>query len=166
VQERWPRLVQSEWSDTQATLHRWVQIVGKIRLRQEPLVNHWWNVTPYVTARGLTTSIMPYANGRSFQIEFDFLQHRLLVDGCDGEKAEFPLEPVTVADFYARLMAALYRTRRASTKIRHTARTTKARSSVCFARCFRRTASARCFAHVSSARRVRCMSSGVRWIWR
>ena len=104
---RWPQLLQSEWNDTQATLHLWTQIVGKIRLKQEPLVNHWWNVTLYVTPRGLTTSAMPYAGDRTFRIVFDFLAHRLLIDGCDGESTSFDLEPMTVADFYTKLMDAL-----------------------------------------------------------
>src|SRR5271165_842079 len=105
--ERWPELEQSEWADTQATLHLWTQIVGKIRLKLEPLVNHWWNVTLYVTPHGLTTSMMPYPGGRSFEITFDFFYHHLHITGCDGEKAGFALEPMTVADFYKRLMDAL-----------------------------------------------------------
>ena len=63
----------SEWQDTLATLHMWTQVVGKIRLEQTPLVNHWWNVPLYVSARGLTTSAMPYQDGRIFEIEFDFI---------------------------------------------------------------------------------------------
>lgn len=106
--ERWPELKQSEWSDTQATLHLWTQVVGKIRLTQEPLINHWWNVTLYVTSRGLTTSTMPYRDGRSFEIAFDFLDNALRVNGCDGEKVGFALQPMTVADFYRRLMEALH----------------------------------------------------------
>ncbi|HAF22331.1 MAG TPA: hypothetical protein DCK93_05370, partial [Blastocatellia bacterium] len=68
----WPELKFSEWQDTCATLHMWTQIVGKIHLVQTPLVNHWWNVPLYVSARGLTTSAMPYRDGRVFEIEFDF----------------------------------------------------------------------------------------------
>ncbi len=105
--ERWPALVYDEWKDTLATLHLWTQIVGKIRLRLEPLVNHWWNVTLYVTPRGLTTPDMPYKDGRWFGIAFDFLDHRLDIRGCDGEKAGFALEPMTVAQFYEKLMGAL-----------------------------------------------------------
>ncbi len=106
--ERWPELKQSEWSDTQTTLHLWTQIVGKIRLTQEPLVNHWWNVTLYVTPQGLTTSAMPYRTGRSFEITFDFLNQALHIDGCDGEKTGFALESMTVAEFYRRVMDALH----------------------------------------------------------
>lgn len=105
--DRWPELRYESWKDTQATLHLWTQIVGKIRLRQEPLVNHWWNVALYVTPRGLTTSAMPYAGGRSFGIDFDFIDHRLMVAGCDGETGGFALEPMSVAAFYGRLMDEL-----------------------------------------------------------
>jgi len=105
--ERWPKLVYAEWKDTLATLHLWTQIAGKIRLKLESFVNHWWHVTLYVTQRGLTTSMMPYRNGRSFSIDFDFVGHRLHIADCDGAKAEFALEPMTVADFYRRMMEAL-----------------------------------------------------------
>jgi Family of unknown function (DUF5996) len=105
--ERWPELRYEDWKETQATLHLWTQIVGKIRLRQEPPVNHWWNVTLYVTSTGLTTSAMPYRGGRFFSITFDFVNHALHIDGCDGEHGGFALEPMSVADFYRRLMAEL-----------------------------------------------------------
>lgn len=105
--ERWPELRYEAWKDTQATLHLWTQIVGKIRLQLEPLVNHWWNVTLYVTPRGLTTSTMPYAGGRSFNIAFDFIDHVLTIHGCDGEKGGFALAPMSVAEFYRRVMAEL-----------------------------------------------------------
>ena len=70
----WPVLILEEWQDTLATLHMWAQIVGKIRMKQTPLVNHWWNVTLHVSARGLTTWPMPYQD-RIFEIEFDFIDH-------------------------------------------------------------------------------------------
>jgi len=105
--ERWPQLRQADWKDTQATLHLWTQIVGKIRLRSEPMLNHWWNVTLYVTPDGLTTSNMPYRGGRAFKIDFDFIRRELRIDGCDGERASFALEPMSVADFHQRLTAAL-----------------------------------------------------------
>lgn len=107
--ERWPRLVYDEWKDTLATVHLWTQIVGKIRLKLEPFVNHWWNVTFAVTPRGLTTGSMPYAEGRWFSIDFDFLEPRLRIAGCDGEAGGFELEPMSVADFYERLMGELRR---------------------------------------------------------
>jgi len=81
----------------------WTQIIGKIRLAQTPLINHWWNVPLYVAARGLTTSVMPYAN-RSFQIDFDFIDHQLIIALDDGETASLPLRPCSVADFYAEVM--------------------------------------------------------------
>lgn len=105
--ERWPALRYDEWKDTLATLHLWTQIAGKIRLEQEPMQNHWWNVTLYVTQRGFTTSIMPYSDRRSFAISFDFLDHRLLIEDCDGQHRGFALEPMTVAEFYKRVMAEL-----------------------------------------------------------
>jgi hypothetical protein len=106
--DRWPALRYDDWKDTLATLHLWTQIVGKIRLKLTPLVNHWWNVTLYVTPRGLTTSAMPYPGGRWFAIEFDFLGSRLEIAGCDGERDAFALEPMTVAAFYEQLMSRLH----------------------------------------------------------
>jgi len=104
----WPALPLAEWADTYATLHRWTQVVGKIRLAQAPPVNHWWHVTLYVTARGLTTSPMPHGD-RTFQIDFDFLDHGLVVSASDGEVRILPLAPMTVADFYAEVMEILDR---------------------------------------------------------
>jgi hypothetical protein len=105
--DRWPELRYDEWKDTLATVHLWSQIVGKIRLRQESFINHWWHVTLYVTQHGLTTSMMPYEGGRSFSIDFDFVQHALLIADCDGQRAAFDLEPMSVAVFYDRVMSAL-----------------------------------------------------------
>ncbi len=102
----WPELKFSEWKDTLATLHMWTQVVGKIRLEQTPLVNHWWNVPLYVSARGLTTSAMPY-DDRIFEIEFDFIAHQLLIKCSDGAARTLPLRPQSVAAFYAEVMAAL-----------------------------------------------------------
>jgi hypothetical protein len=107
--ERWPVLHYDEWKDTLATVHLWTQIVGKIRLKLEPFINHWWNVTLMVTPRGLTTTSMPYRDGRWFSMEFDFLEPRLRIAGCDGEIGGFGLEPMAVADFYERLMGELCR---------------------------------------------------------
>ena len=102
----WPELKFAEWQDTLATLHMWTQVVGKIRLKQTPLVNHWWNVPLYVSARGLTTSAMPYED-RIFEIEFDFIQHQLLLKCSDGATTTLQLRPQSVADFYAEVMTAL-----------------------------------------------------------
>jgi hypothetical protein len=104
--EVWPALPLAEWQDTYATLHMWTQIVGKIRLAQTPLINHWWNVPLYVTARGLTTSAMPY-HSRSLEIDFDFIDHQLLVKCDDGATESLPLVPRSVADFYCEVMRIL-----------------------------------------------------------
>jgi Family of unknown function (DUF5996) len=100
--EPWPDLPFDAWSDTCATLHMWFQIVGKIRLAQCPWLNHSWHAALYVTARGLTTSLIPHGT-RNFQIDFDFVDHRLTVQTSDGSSSGFALEPQSVADFYKRL---------------------------------------------------------------
>lgn len=102
----WPDLLLTEWQATKDTLHMWTQIIGKIRLAQTPLVNHWWNVPLYVTARGLTTSAMPYGD-RTFEIDFDFLNHRLIIQCSDGTTKILALAPRSVADFYREVMQAL-----------------------------------------------------------
>src|SRR5436305_3989196 len=102
----WPALPLEEWQDTYATLHMWTQIIGKIRMAQTPLINHWWNVPLYVTARGLTTSAMPYKD-RTFQIDFDFVDHQLLIQCHDGATATLALAPRSVADFYQEVMRTL-----------------------------------------------------------
>lgn len=106
--EVWPSLPLEAWSDTLATLHMWLQIVGKIRLAQSPWINHGWHVTLYVTPRGLTTSAVPH-DTRSFQIDFDFIDHRLAIQASDGRVGLFPLEPQAVAAFYERLMEEMRR---------------------------------------------------------
>lgn len=104
--ESWPPLPLAAWSDTYATLHMWTQIVGKVRMALSPHVNHWWEVPLYVSARGLTTSPIPY--GREvFEIEFDFIDHRLTVTTCEGQAKSMRLRPCTVADFYAEFMGLL-----------------------------------------------------------
>jgi hypothetical protein len=102
----WPSLPLAEWQDTYATLHMWTQIVGKIRLARTPAMNHWWQVTLYVTSRGLTTSPIPDGS-RTFQIDFDFIDHRLAIQASDGGTRTLPLAPRSVAAFYRALMAAL-----------------------------------------------------------
>ena len=94
----WPQLPLSDWADTFATLHRWTQMVGKTRLALAPKQNHWWQVTLYLTARGLGTSPIPYDKG-SFEIDFDFVGHRLLMRMSDGSRQSIPLAPRSVADF-------------------------------------------------------------------
>jgi hypothetical protein len=102
----WPALPLGAWSDTYAALHLWTQVVGKVRLAQTTWVNHSWHVTLYVTARGLTTSPIPHGT-RTFDIEFDFVDHHVTIGSSDGRVQHVPLEPQSVATFYARLMDAL-----------------------------------------------------------
>lgn len=102
----WPVLPVAEWEATRDTFQLWTQVVGKVRMARTPLVNHWWNVVLYVTSRGLTTSPIP-AGARSFQIDFDLLDHRLAVTTSDGERREMVLEPRTVADFHGELVRHL-----------------------------------------------------------
>ena len=106
MRDLWPSLLVAEWTPTRDTLQLWTQIVGKIRLVQTPWVNHSWHVTFYVTSRGLTTSPIPYGP-RTFQIDFDFLDHRLSITTDDGAAETLKLESKSVADFYAELMARL-----------------------------------------------------------
>jgi Family of unknown function (DUF5996) len=102
----WPALPLAQWKDTYATLHMWTQVVGKIRLALTPLLNHWWNVPLYLTARGLTTSTIPYRE-RRFELWFDFIDHQLVLQTCDGSRKLLPLSSMTVADFYQKVMAML-----------------------------------------------------------
>jgi len=104
--EAWPALPLSEWADTYATLHMYSQVVGKVRLALIPRVNHWWEVPLYVSGRGLTTSPIPYKKG-IFEIQFDFIDHKLDVITNGGETRNLPLVPRTVADFYAEFMNML-----------------------------------------------------------
>ena len=104
----WPTITLSDWADTRDTLHLWTQIVGKVRLAFEPMVNHWWQVTLYVAARGLTTSLM-HVGDRGLEIEFDFVDHVLDLRTTDAERAQVALEPRSVADFYAATVDALGR---------------------------------------------------------
>ena len=102
----WPRLRVEDWTDTRDTLHMWTQIVGKIRLSQSPLLNHWWQVTLYVSPRGLTTGTIPYRGG-SFDLELDFTEHCLRVRSSAGEERLVGLSSRPVAEFYAETMKAL-----------------------------------------------------------
>ncbi len=104
--EIYPSLPLGEWQDTNDTLHLWTQIVGKIRLEQTPMVNQWWNTTLYLTPHGLTTSAMPYKN-ESFAIDFDFINHQLIVRTSFNDGFTFKLELMSVADFYNKLMSQL-----------------------------------------------------------
>jgi hypothetical protein len=102
----WPSLPLDAWQDTYATLHLWTQIVGKIRMKLSPKLNHWWHATLYVNARGLTTSPIPYA-GDAFEIQFDFLDHRLEIITAAGRRTSVALTRQPVADFYTKVMSAL-----------------------------------------------------------
>jgi hypothetical protein len=104
--ECWPSLPLESWDDTRATLHMWTQMVGKVRLALTPLVNHWWNVPLYVSARGLTTSSMPYES-MVFELEFDFVDHQLVLTKSDGSVKKLALAPRSVADFYKEFMSML-----------------------------------------------------------
>jgi uncharacterized protein DUF5996 len=102
----WPELTLPTWGPTRDTVHLWTQIVGKVRMAFEPAVNHWWQVTLYVSARGLTTSIIHTADG-GLEMEFDFVDHRLVLETTSGKRRVVNLEPRTVADFYEATIAAL-----------------------------------------------------------
>lgn len=105
--ERWPALPLAEWKDTYATLHMWTQVVGKVRLALSPKINHWWGTAFYLTARGLTTSAIPYEKG-IFEVRFDFIAHILEIETSLGESRTLRLFPRTVANFYAEFMDALH----------------------------------------------------------
>lgn len=105
--DSWPELPIKEWQATRDTLHMWTQIVGKIRLKLCAQVNHWWEVPLYVSARGLTTSPIPYGGG-VFEIQFDFIEHRLTIETSAGATRTIRLAPRSVADFYEEVVAALH----------------------------------------------------------
>src|ERR1051325_8156000 len=102
----WPELDFAAWKDTRATLHLWMQIAGKIRTEFTPWLNHSWHVTLYVTARGLTTSPIPWKSG-CFEIDFDFIDHVLWLRASSGAFRQVMLKPMPVAEFYASVLVAL-----------------------------------------------------------
>ena len=102
----WPSLPLAEWRATYETLHMWMQIVGKTRLALAPAENHWWHVVLYVTTRGLTTTPIPYGD-RTFSVDFDFLDHRVVVATSDGTGATISLQPRSVAEFYREYLRVL-----------------------------------------------------------
>lgn len=106
--QAWPRLRVEDWIPTRDTLHLWTQIVGKVRLAQSPLLNHWWQVTLYISPRGLTTGAIPHGS-RQFDMEFDFIDHGLLIRTSDGDIQRVALEAKPVAEFYHQTMGALGR---------------------------------------------------------
>ena len=103
----WPELPVTSWTDTRDTLTLWLQVVGKVRIARTPLLNHWWNSPLYLTARGLTTSLIPDRPGRSFAIDLDLVGHRLDITATTGESRSMTLEPRSVRDFHAELMTRL-----------------------------------------------------------
>lgn len=105
-QEMWPELPLEAWQDTYATLHMWTQIVGKVRLALTPKINHWWGVPLYVNPLGLTTSAIPYSGG-DFEVQFDFVHHKLVVQTSHDTIRTLALAPRSVADFYREFEAAL-----------------------------------------------------------
>jgi hypothetical protein len=102
----WPRLKVTDWTDTRDTLHMWTQIVGKVRMVHTPWSNHWWHATLYLSPRGLTTSTIPYGEA-TFDMEFDFIDHRLNIRTSGGAYRQVALSPKTVAQFYGETMGAL-----------------------------------------------------------
>ncbi len=106
--EAWPALPLDAWKDTRDTLHMWTQIIGKIKLKLAPPLNHWWHVALYLTSRGLTTTPIPFGD-RDFDVTFDFIDHVLVIQTSDGRTEQIPLRPRSVADFYREVMAALHR---------------------------------------------------------
>jgi hypothetical protein len=109
-QDLLPALPFDSWKDTLATFHMWTQVVGKVRLKLCPLVNHWWNVPFYMTARGMTTSAMPFQHGSiqgTIEVRFDFVDHKLLIETSEGRVVAMALKAESVAEFYQNFMAAL-----------------------------------------------------------
>ncbi|NJL36571.1 MAG: hypothetical protein HC899_07245 [Leptolyngbyaceae cyanobacterium SM1_4_3] len=106
MSDLWPSLDLDAWQDTYTTLHMWTQVVGKIRMVQTPWINHSWHLPLYLTARGLTTTTIPYDN-RVFQIDFDFIEHQLQISTSEGQQRTVELAPRSVADFYQAVMEAL-----------------------------------------------------------
>jgi hypothetical protein len=104
--ETLPALPLDSWRETLETVHMWTQIVGKVRLKLCPLVNQWWNVPFYVTARGMTTSAMPYQQ-RDIEVRFDFIEHKLTIESSEGRVVTLTLTAESVAEFYKKFMAAL-----------------------------------------------------------
>ena len=103
----WPALPLAEWAETRDTLQLWTQIIGKVRMLNAPFLNHWWNVPLYVSATGLTTSLVPHVDGDAFQVDFDLCAHRLDITTVSGSRRSMPLRSGPVADFYRAVMLLL-----------------------------------------------------------
>lgn len=105
--DHWPELPLADWQPTRDTFILWLQIIGKVRIARAPLLKHWWNSTLYLTARGLTTSLIPAGPGRSFSVDLDLLAHHLDVRTTTGQERRLPLAPMSVRTFYSEFMAIL-----------------------------------------------------------
>lgn len=103
----WPELPVASWQPTRDTFIRWLQVIGKVRIARSPLLNHWWNSPLYLTARGLTTSLIPAEPGRSFAVDLDLIDHRLAITTTRGESRSLALAPMSVREFYAEFMGQL-----------------------------------------------------------
>jgi hypothetical protein len=103
----WPPLPLADWRGTRDTLQLWLQIIGKVRMGNTPLINHWWNVPLYVTARGLTTSLMQHPSGEGFQIDVDLREHALHITTVSGPQRSMPLQAGPVSAFYGEFMSQL-----------------------------------------------------------
>jgi Family of unknown function (DUF5996) len=106
-QNTWPALAYADWKPTLTTLHMWTQVVGKVKLELIPFLNDWWNVTFALTSRGLTTSLIAFGT-RTFQVDFDFIDHRLVIYISDGRARSMPLAARPVAEFYREFMSHLH----------------------------------------------------------
>src|SRR4051794_22932030 len=102
----WPEIPVADWIDTRDTFQLWTQIVGKVKMANTPVTSHWWNVVLYVSARGLTTGLVPHGR-RGFQIDFDLVDHRLDIATTDGARRSLALEPRSVAAFHHDVMVVL-----------------------------------------------------------
>lgn len=102
----WPELPVEQWAETRDTLQLMTQVVGKVRLANTPVMSHWWNVVLHVSARGLTTGLVPYGD-KGFQIDFDFVDHHLTVSSTTGERRTVPLRAGPIADYYREVTTAL-----------------------------------------------------------
>ncbi|MEZ5239327.1 MAG: DUF5996 family protein [Microthrixaceae bacterium] len=105
--QRWPAVPVEAWAETRDTLQLYTQVLGKVRIANEPLVNHWWSSALYLTARGLTSSLVPHPSGPSFQMDLDFVSHRLEVATVDGGARSLELGDRTVAEFHAEVTSML-----------------------------------------------------------
>ncbi len=106
MKTNWPSLPYEKWKETLDTLHLWTQVVGKIKLKQNPFLNQWWEVAFYLTARGMTTGRIPYQD-EAFEIIFDFIDHKLIIHTSSGKQKTLKLKQRTVADFYNEFMQSL-----------------------------------------------------------